>query len=54
MLHSRQTRRDFSRIVDRVKNRLAGWKANSLSMAGMVTLAKSVVSINALLLHAIY
>ncbi|MCH84271.1 RNA-directed DNA polymerase (Reverse transcriptase), partial [Trifolium medium] len=34
---------DFYYLIDKVKNRLAGWKAKQLSMAGRITLAKSVI-----------
>jgi ribonuclease HI len=34
---------DFQYLVEKVKNRLAGWKAKQLSLAGRITLAKSVI-----------
>ena len=36
--HSRRQRHDFGAILDRVKKKLAGWKANMLSMAGRMVL----------------
>lgn len=44
LIHGRLTRRDFQKLIDKVKSKLAGWKTNCLSMAGRVTLAKSVIS----------
>lgn len=35
--------RSMQYVVERVKKRLAGWKINCLSLAGRVTLAKSVM-----------
>ena len=35
---------DFGHILDRIKSKLAGWKANLLSFAGRVVLTKSVTS----------
>jgi hypothetical protein len=34
---------DFQYLVEKVKGRLAGWKAKQLSLAGRITLAKSVI-----------
>jgi hypothetical protein len=34
---------DFQYLVENVKARLAGWKAKQLSLAGRITLAKSVI-----------
>jgi hypothetical protein len=34
---------DFQYILDQVSNKLSAWKANHLSFAGRVTLAKSVI-----------
>lgn len=36
-------RQDFQYLVDMVATKLSGWKANQLSLAGRITLAKSVV-----------
>ena len=36
--HSRASRHDFDYVLDRVKKKLAGWKANLLSMAGRMVL----------------
>ncbi|GLT42706.1 hypothetical protein SLA2020_166920 [Shorea laevis] len=42
--HKRLSKTDCSFIVDKVRSKLAGWKANMLSRAGRVTLVKSVLS----------
>jgi hypothetical protein len=34
---------DFQYLVEKIKGRLAGWKAKQLSLAGRITLAKSVI-----------
>ncbi|KAK2417953.1 hypothetical protein QL285_040194 [Trifolium repens] len=34
---------DFQYLIEKVKTRLAGWKAKQLSLAGRITLAKSVI-----------
>lgn len=34
----------YQHFLDRVKAKLAGWKANSLSLAGLITLAKHVLN----------
>ncbi|KAE8693055.1 hypothetical protein F3Y22_tig00110819pilonHSYRG00250 [Hibiscus syriacus] len=44
LLHSRITRASFSYIVSRVRDKLVGWKAKALSLAGRITLAKTVLS----------
>jgi hypothetical protein len=36
---------DFQYLVENVKARLAGWKAKQLSLAGRITLAKSVIQV---------
>ncbi|MCH88382.1 ribonuclease H, partial [Trifolium medium] len=36
-------RNDFQYLVEKVKAKLAGWKAQQLSLAGRITLAKSVI-----------
>ncbi|KAK4257313.1 hypothetical protein QN277_006916 [Acacia crassicarpa] len=40
----RKPQETFQYILDRVNSKLANWKANSLSMAGRITLANSVIS----------
>ncbi|XP_028785542.1 uncharacterized protein LOC114741444 [Neltuma alba] len=42
--YGRNKTRSFGGLVEKVKRRLGGWKVNVLSMAGRVTLAKSVIS----------
>ncbi|KAF7845080.1 ribonuclease H [Senna tora] len=42
IIHGRKTRVKFNHIVDKIQNRLAGWKANCLSFAGRATLVQSV------------
>ncbi|CAN1120274.1 Putative ribonuclease H protein At1g65750 [Linum perenne] len=44
ILHGRVTKHTFKFILDHLDNKLAGWKANNLSLAGRVTLASSVLS----------
>lgn len=44
LIHDKQVKKDFSRVLDRVNSKLSGWKANCLSMARRITLAKSVIS----------
>ncbi|XP_054782099.1 uncharacterized protein LOC129289366 [Prosopis cineraria] len=44
MSNTRKTIEKFQYIVDRVKSKLAMWKANCLSTAGRITLARSVLS----------
>jgi hypothetical protein len=34
---------DFQYLIEKIKGRLAGWKAKQLSLAGRITLAKSVI-----------
>jgi hypothetical protein len=36
-------RQDFQYLIDQVSVKLAAWKANQLSLAGRLTLAKSVI-----------
>ena len=40
----RKPRETFQYIIDRVNSKLAVWKTSSLSMAGRITLAKSIIS----------
>ncbi|CAN1810688.1 Putative ribonuclease H protein At1g65750 [Linum perenne] len=44
VLHGRTTRGTYQPIIDKLDNKLSGWKAKSLSLAGRVTLAKSALS----------
>jgi mannosylglycoprotein endo-beta-mannosidase len=41
MLHQRISKQSFSFLIEKMKKKLAGWKASSLSFAGRVTLAQS-------------
>ncbi|XP_025704008.1 uncharacterized protein [Arachis hypogaea] len=41
---NRKKKDNFKTTLDRVKNKLGGWKMNCLSMAGRITLAKAVIS----------
>ena len=41
--HPGSTSQDFNFVVERVQNKLQGWKANLLSMAGRVVIAQSVL-----------
>jgi hypothetical protein len=44
-LHFRTVRRvDFQPLIDKINNRLAGWKGRMLSKAGRETLVKAVLS----------
>lgn len=45
MLSGRVRKGDFDFILDKVNQRLAGWKGKLLNRAGRVTLAKSVVAV---------
>jgi hypothetical protein len=36
-------KKDFQHLIDKVKNKLSGWKSSHLSFAGRVTLSKSVI-----------
>ena len=42
--HPGRQRHDFGAILDRVKKKLAGWKANMLSMAGRMVLIQALTS----------
>ncbi|CAN1830416.1 Putative ribonuclease H protein At1g65750 [Linum perenne] len=44
LLHGRVTRSTYEFILARMDKKLAGWKANNLSLAGIVTLASSVLN----------
>jgi len=43
-LHGRVTNAKFQDVVTRVENRLAGWKAKCLSLAGRLTLIQSTIT----------
>lgn len=42
--HSGATSQDFNFIIERVQNKLQGWKSKLLSMAGRVVLSQAVIS----------
>ncbi|XP_075649704.1 uncharacterized protein LOC142620183 [Castanea sativa] len=42
--HPGSSTQDFNFVVERVQNKLQGWKASLLSMAGRVVIAQSVLS----------
>lgn len=44
MFHSRPIHNDFQYIVDRMQNKLAGWKTKMFNMAGRTILAKATLS----------
>ncbi|CAL1375704.1 unnamed protein product [Linum trigynum] len=44
VLHGRVTKHAYKYIIDRIDQRIAGWKAEDLSLAGRVTLAISVLN----------
>lgn len=44
LFHERVTNATFQFLIDKVRSKLSGWNANSLSLAGRITLAKSVVA----------
>lgn len=43
ILHSRVTKATYQDILDKVQQRLSGWNAKHLSLAGRITLAQSVL-----------
>ncbi|XP_055960701.1 uncharacterized protein LOC126667366 [Mercurialis annua] len=43
LLHSRITKETYAFILDKIHKKLSGWNANLLSLAGRLTLAKSVL-----------
>ncbi|KAJ1439454.1 hypothetical protein SESBI_02390 [Sesbania bispinosa] len=43
IIHGRTSKSTYATIIDKVRKKLAGWRANSLSMAGRITLAQSAV-----------
>ena len=44
LLSSRGSSNTYKYILERIRSKLAGWKRNSLSLAGRITLAKSVLT----------
>lgn len=44
LLHKTPTRATYDFILERTQKRLSSWKASTLSLAGRVTLAKSIVA----------
>ncbi|CAN1163380.1 Putative ribonuclease H protein At1g65750 [Linum perenne] len=44
IIHGKNSKDLYQYIIDRMEQRLAGWKVNSLTMAGRVALAKSVLN----------
>lgn len=44
LIHKRITRNTYNYLLDKVSTRLASWKARTLSLAGRLTLIKSVTS----------
>ncbi|CAN1773508.1 Putative ribonuclease H protein At1g65750, partial [Linum perenne] len=44
VLHGSTTNTTYDYILDRIDQKLMGWKAKSLSLAGCVTLAQSVLA----------
>jgi len=43
-INGRVTKTTFGAVIDRVENRLAGWRAKCLSLAGRVTLVTSTIN----------
>ena len=44
ILHKRHSKEHFKFIIEKIQNKLNGWKAKSLSLAGRTTLVKAVTS----------
>ncbi|CAL1381562.1 unnamed protein product [Linum trigynum] len=44
VIHDRVSKATYTELIDRIDKRLAGWKVKSLSLAGRITLAQSVLS----------
>ena len=42
-LHTRVSQHAYQTIIDKVERRLSGWHASLLSLAGIITLAQSVL-----------
>lgn len=42
IFHKRSTNGDFQHIIDNLRNKLAGWKSSTLTMAGRVVLPRIV------------
>jgi hypothetical protein len=45
ILHQRITKQTCCYLIEKVQKKLAGWKANNLSLTGRITLCKSVLTI---------
>ncbi|KAL4291711.1 hypothetical protein GQ457_14G003420 [Hibiscus cannabinus] len=43
LLHSRVSKATYSYVLENIRSRLSGWAARTLSLAGRITLAKSVL-----------
>lgn len=43
-LHAKVSKDTYQHLIDRVKAKLVGWRVNSLSLAGCITLAKHVLN----------
>ena len=43
LCHSRSSKQTYQSIVDKVDQRLSGWNASHLTLAGRITLAQSVL-----------
>lgn len=44
LFHGRSSKRHFQYVIDRMVNKLNGWKANTLSLVGRITLAQSALA----------
>ncbi|KAK9941797.1 hypothetical protein M0R45_007491 [Rubus argutus] len=44
LIHSRISKQTYAEVIDKVQNRLAGWKSKTLNMAGRLTLIQAVTS----------
>ena len=45
IVHQRITKQTCCYLIEKVQKKLAGWKANNLSLTGRITLCKSVLTI---------
>lgn len=43
IVHRRMSKQSYAFVVDKVRKKLSGWKARTLSLAGRVTLAQSSI-----------